>query len=243
MPSYNCEKCGKTFPQKSNYTFHINKKNSCTKDYKCNNCNKSYKFLSGISRHKKECKMKEKSIQKKPKEKQIINNEINIINNINNTHNNNTNIYILPYNGKDKIKLSEESYLKILNNGSKYIPKLIEESHFNKEQPEYHNIYIPNIKEKYVLVYTGIEWEIKNSDEILDEIINYKIDELEGKFDDIINELPENIVNKFKKFIYEKEEDTTINMIKKYLKILLYNKRHIPLETRKKLASSDKNDI
>ena len=44
-------------------------------------------------------------------------------------------------------------YIKILKRGSNCIPKLLEAIHFNPEKPENHNIYIPNIKNNYVMIY------------------------------------------------------------------------------------------
>jgi len=257
MPEYRCNKCNKIFTQKSNYLTHINKKKDCLKKkiFSCDICNKHFYHKSSVSRHKKKCKKiylentnnSENTINNTTTNtinnttNNTINNTTNItLNNINLNNNNGSinslnNIFVLPYNGKDKIQLSDESYLKILNSGFKCIPKLIEASHFNKKSSEYHNIYIPNIKEKYVLIYTGIEWEIRNSDEILDEIVNYKIEELEEKFDEIMEQLPIKVRTKFTKFLNKKEEDDMINTIKENLRILLYNKRHIPVNTRKKI--------
>jgi len=263
MPIYTCKKCNKEFDRKCNYNYHINRKFSCIKNDKliqCDKCLKIFKHKSTLYNHKKTCKniIKDTCTKNKSeinKNKKIIDNEINynkneqihITNNynnkfiINNTINNIiiNNVYISPYNIKDKIQLKNETYLKILDSGFKSIPKLIEESHFNKEYPQHHNIYIPNIKVKYILVYTGKEWEIRNSDEVLNELINYKIYELEEKFDEIMNSLDKSVIKKFQNFLDKKEEDYTKNLIKKDLKILLYNKRFIPIETSKQLNDKE----
>ena len=242
---YKCEKCNKEFTQKNHYISHINRKTQCNKEktFSCNICNKSFNHKSSYSRHQKTCRYPSPLSDTN----KINTNNCNNINNINtNSYNNNVinnNIYILPYNEKDKISLSDSMYKSILNSGYKCIPKLIEECHFSKNQPEYHNIYIPNIKDKYVLIYTGNEWEIRNSDKVFNDIINYKIDELEDKFDEIILDLSPRVINKFKKFIHKKEEDNTINLIKEDLKILLYNKRYIPQNTRNMLKDKNSSKI
>jgi len=244
---YKCEKCNKEFNQKNHYISHINRKIPCNleKLYKCNVCGKEFSHKSSCSRHQKKCNNYPKLDIKNIKST-VNNNSINNVNYINaNNYNNiiNNNIFILPYNEKDKISLSDSMYKSILNSGYKCIPKLIEQCHFNKNHPAYHNIYIPNIKEKYVLIYTGNEWEIRNSDKILDDIINYKIDELEDKFDEIILDLPDKVISKFRKFLEKKESDNTINLIKEDLKILLYNKRHIPQNTRNILKDCSNNEV
>ena len=66
---------------------------------------------------------------------------------------------------------------------------------------------------------------------------------MEEKFDEIMEQLPIKVRTKFTKFLNKKEEDDMINTIKENLRILLYNKRHIPVNTRKKLKKLIKKII
>ena len=56
-----------------------------------------------------------------------------------------------------------------MNKGFKSIPKLIQAIHFNPEKPENHNVYIPNIKNSYAMVWNGDKWDLSNQEDILDE--------------------------------------------------------------------------
>ena len=88
------------------------------------------------------------------------NNPNNIINNtntknsnnniLNNTQINNNNINIVAF-GKEKLDelVSDALCKKILFKGFEAVPQLIEYIHFNEKRPEYHNCYIPNLKDKY----------------------------------------------------------------------------------------------
>ena len=48
------------------------------------------------------------------------------------------------------------------------IPSLIKKIHFNPRKPENHNIYISNIKNKYIMVYDGDKWNLSNQNETID---------------------------------------------------------------------------
>jgi hypothetical protein len=39
---------------------------------------------------------------------------------------------------------------------------LIEKVHFDVNKPQNHNIYISNLKNKYIMIYDGNKWECKD---------------------------------------------------------------------------------
>ena len=231
MIEYKCEKCKKIFNHKHNYIRHLNKKNECTNLDKCvcPKCGKEYKHSSSLIRHKKKCKGKKKICHSI---KTVVNNNQTIVNNITNI--NITNNFKLVKFGEENINiLTDEIYEKIINKGFKSLTEYIENIHFNKEYPEYHNIYVANLRDEFVLIYTGEAWEIRNEEDIIDKYINYKIDHIENKFDELIEKLPQKAIKKFQKFLEEKDDDKTINQMKRDLKLLLYNKRYLPINLQK----------
>ena len=151
----------------------------------------------------------------KLKQNKVINNKI-----INN------NITLIAYNKPDLSHLTNNDYIKIMNRGFNSVPYLIRAIHFNPIKPENKNIYIPNIKNKYVMLWNGKDWKLNNSDDILDDLYennsNILIDKME-EFIDIGDQLEPRIINKFKRFVDKKEEDSIKNKIKEEIKLLLYN--------------------
>lgn len=155
-------------------------------------------------------------------------------------NNNNLNVKLLAFGKEDMTHLADEIYKKILNKGFKSVPELVEFVHFNKDKPENHNIYISNMQNNYILVYDGTEWNLKERNDILQQLTDDKIDLLSEKFEALIDRLDDSTINKFNRFIDKKEDDKIIADIKNDLKLILYNKRKIAEKTREILQV--KND-
>jgi hypothetical protein len=102
------------------------------------------------------------------------------------------------------------------------VKKLIEKVHFNPEKPENMNIYISNLKDKYMMVYEAGAWNIKNKD-VIESIYNDKELMLEEWLDEEQHKHPE-LKEKFVKYLNNKENDETLNMIKDEIKLMMYNK-------------------
>ena len=83
-------------------------------------------------------------------------------NNINNTqniqNNNNINIKLVAYGKEDITNLSKDEWRKIIFKNYKSIEELTNVLHFDKNKPENHNIYIPNIKSKFIMIFDGEDW-------------------------------------------------------------------------------------
>ena len=154
----------------------------------------------------------------------------------NNTMNTVNNIKIIAYGKEDLSHILETDYKMILNKGFKSVPALVESIHFNKNKPENHNIYISNMRDNYVLVYNGEEWQLMERENVLQEIVDSKTDILNDKFEELVDNLDEVTIKKFRRFLDQKDEDAVINNIKKDLRLLLYNKRKT-VEGNKNLES------
>ena len=153
------------------------------------------------------------------KQNKIINNKI--INNIT----------LIAYNKRpDLSHLTNNDYIKIMNKGFKSIPKLIQAIHFNPEKPENHNVYIPNIKNSYAMVWNGDKWDLSNQEDILDDMYddnsNILIDKMEELEELSKKKLSNNILKKFRRFINEKDNNSVKNKIKEEIKLLLYNSKN-----------------
>jgi hypothetical protein len=163
--------------------------------------------------------------------------------NPNNSHNNNSNnnntvnniqqtINLVAY-GKEKYDhISDAEFTKIIKKGFMSVPSFIETLHFNKEKPEYHNIYISNMRDNYVLRFDGIKWGLADKSEVLQDILDSRSSVLSEKFDELYEHLDEPTKTRFERFLNEVDTDRTKHQIKTELKMILYNNKKIPEQTR-----------
>ena len=145
------------------------------------------------------------------------------------TQNIQNNIKILAYKNTDLSHLTDQDYLQCLNRSNMVIPNLIKKIHFNPKKPENHNIYISNIKNKYVMIYDGGKWNLHNQDETIDDLIDTNEVVIEQKLEEWLEngkEYPE-IMKKFNRYLEKKEKDAVINKVKEEIKLILFNNRKI----------------
>ena len=109
------------------------------------------------------------------------------------------------------------------------IPHLIKRIHFNPKKPENHNVYISNIKNKYIMIYDGNKWNLQNQDETIDDIMDTNEFVFEQKLEEWIEngkDYPD-IMRKFNRYLEKKEKDNIINKVKDEIKLILFNNRTI----------------
>ena len=168
---------------------------------------------------KKEIMKRDKQIDELIKKAGISNSTINVMNNIK----------LLSYSETDRSHLTDKDILKCLKHSNFCIPHLIEKIHFDKKKPENHNVYISNLKNKYVMIYDGSKW-ICNDRE---DQINSLIDDNEGIIEYKIEEWVENgnkypkMMKKFNRYVEIRDNNVVINKIKDDIKLLLYNNRNM----------------
>ena len=249
-----CFYCNNKFVNKSSLTRHTKlycktkKQHEKEKEDKYNELiekierieNNERKFENEINELKNQLneeKMKNKKLN------QIINKQTNIENTTNNitnnieNQNNNITLNLIAYGREDMNKIDVEYILQALKRGTSAIPIMTENIHFNLKYPEFHNVYISNMNQKYAMVYNGRDWILRDKNDIIDNLYENKYDFLEEKFEDIYNKLSKSQQESFKRFIKiqenaetDKESLKIIKKIKQELKFLLYNKKNMPLE-------------
>ena len=156
--------------------------------------------------------------------------ENKIENNIDSHDNNNTHIQnIFAFNNEDLSHLLNNDYINCFKKSNMCIPDLIYKTHFNPLKPENHNIYISNLQNKYIMIYNGDKWEIKNQDAIIDNLIDKNEQILTHKIEEwIINGIKyPTIRKKVKRYIDQKENDVIKNTIKEDIKLLLFNNKDL----------------
>ena len=139
------------------------------------------------------------------------------------------NIQVLAYNKTDISHLKDKDYKKVLRRGNFCVPNLVDAIHFNPNKPENHNIYIPNMKTGYIMCWNGESWDIRNREDVIDDIYDEKSNLLIDKVDeweDIGYKLDPIIMTKFKRFLSKMDDDVVKNKVKEEIRFLLYNKRN-----------------
>ena len=195
MKLYECNKCNKSFKQKSAYDCHMSRINPCIKDTEikniCPNCNKIYSTKYNLKIHMNNCtkilvvdekkeqieelrKMlleQQKKIEELSHEKETTKNIT--VNNTNTNSNNTTNNVINIYNvgNEDLSRLSKEEIIKICTSGTYYPLVAAEIIHCNEKYPEFQNFLITNLRSNDGLVRINDKWESKSQDEILSALL------------------------------------------------------------------------
>lgn len=250
--SYSCDKCLFYSNNKNKYDRHLqtqkHKNNDINNEEEtyCKYCHKKFKHKNSMYHHiKYSCKyntdedLKELvrllNLQIKQKDKQLENQQkqidrlmdkLQVTNITNNTTTNiQANIKLLCYKNTDISHLTENDYIQSLKQVNHCVKHLIERIHFNPEKPENMNIYISNLKDRYIMVYEEGNWNIKNKASEIDSLYNSK----ELMLEDWINEqykYPE-LKEKFDKYVNNKDHDEVMNSIKEDIKLMMYNKKTI----------------
>ena len=203
-------------------------------NYSCKFCFKIYKHQQSKSRHEKICKnnnilVDENNLLKNklskmedqmkdilnkyakihPKTLQKINN--NLINNSNNnTNNNNTinNTFIKFGNEKLANLLTQKDMLNIINKVCLCIEESIKTVHFNKELPEYSNIFITNMRDTNAYIFDGNKFILTSKDEVINELFSNHLENIEGFLEDA--KIPENKYTKISKFLDALNDDDSV---------------------------------
>jgi hypothetical protein len=258
MVEYSCDKCHKQFHQKSNYLAHINRKNPCDQvDPICEYCDKKFCRKSYLKEHIEKCKLK----KDKHNTDNILSGNSDFVNYNNiskstiNTTKNTINIIINPFLSDDMSKLTDKQKTNILKKCYESIPELIRQVNFNPDMPENHNVYISNIKSSYGHINDGKKWIITKVDNLINDLISKKKDDIEDLLEEFADQLPEKVIDKIRDVIASIEYDPMADDVKdkdkmKFkkrvldeVKMLLYNNKEIPQATReksKKIESSNK---
>jgi len=243
MVKHTCEKCEKIFKTKSSYTRHVNRKNSCIKqidklyfgDGFCTNCDKIFNSYDSLYKHikRKSCMKFSTDIVNKTINNQYIDKQLNV-----GKMNVDGDVKVVKFGNEDISYISDDIYQSILGKGYKSVEEFVDHTHFNPDHPENHNIYIADIKNNYVLLYDGLQWNIKDRDEAIEDLIYAKSDYLSVKFEELMHKLTPMDIKKFTNFMKNRDNDIKMKMVKTDLKLMLYNNRHIPVALKKQLETN-----
>jgi len=219
-PEFACKYCDKRFTFRQSMNRHI--KYTCTK-----NKDEDLKELVRLMNIQME-QQKNDFLSQLQSQRQEFNKKIEKLMGkleVGNTFNTSivNNIQLLGYRQTDVSHLTDEDYRKCIKRVNHCVKNMIEKVHFNPSKPENMNIYISNIKEKYIMVYDGANWNLANKKDELDRLYEEKEMMLEEWLD---SNPDEELKKKFMKYLENKDNDECLNRIKEEIKLMLYNKQN-----------------
>ena len=216
--------------------------------FPCKYCNKLFKYRQGMYRHikyvckenkdedfkelarlmnEKDKQMKEKDFRMDKMQKQIdkLANKLQI-QNINHgmIQNNNVVIQLLNHKDTDYSHLTPKDYVTCIKDCNHCVKTLIQKVHFNEKKPENMNIYISNIKGKYVMIYKDNTWQIQDKKRQIDDLYDNNEVVLESWYDEYKEKYP-HIIKSFQRYLTNRDEDVVLNNIKEEILLMLYNQR------------------
>jgi hypothetical protein len=182
---------------------------------------KGRKSQKQVEEEREEMKKIQKQLETHSKQIEKLMGKLEIHGSFNNNNNTINNYTLLAYRDTDVTHLTTEDYRSCYKKVNHCVKHLIEKVHFNPSKPENMNIYISNMKDKYLMVYDGVNWNLANKVAELDRLYEEKemmLEEwLESNPDPILKE-------KFMRYLDNKEKDECLNHIKEEIKLMLYNK-------------------
>jgi len=250
--TYECKCCKYKTIYKTNFDKHLltqkHKTNSAIVDDKpftCKYCSQKYKYKQSLSKHVKysctknkdedlkelvrllnnKLENQDKEIKDQSKQIEKLKGKLEINNSFNTTVNI-QNITRLSYTETDTSHLTDTDYKKCIETKNWCVVKMIEKVHFNPKKPENRNLFIPSMKDKYVMVYEDGNWKLNHTKDVIEKLY----DENEDLISDWVEIHPDDIESKksFDRYLFLKdtdEDEKNKKSLHNHTKILLYNNR------------------
>ena len=218
-----CKYCEKRFTTKQGMYRHI--KYYCKKNDD-EDLKELVRLLNEQNKQLKEHMNSE--MDKRDKQIDVLNRKISKLSTklqINNTNNGiiNNNIILNNYKDTDISHLTDNDFKCLLKEINHCVPKMIEKVHFNPSVPENMNVYISNMKDKFIMVYKDGSWKLCDRTIEVDKMFDTKFSQLEEWLDS--NNQYTELKRYFEKLEKNMEDKETEKYIKNEMKLIMYNNR------------------
>lgn len=236
-PKIKCVYCNKQFVYKNSLIKHLNNRCKIKRNLDFQKEEIFNDLLNKINNLEHSNNELRKEIEKLAGNKQrniIKKSHINSHNKTKNTINGNiNNTFVLVGCGKEDIgKIDKTEILRALKCGFHAPIKLTDAVHFNPNYPEYHNVYISNMKDKYGMVYDGNNWNIVTKNELVDKLYDTNKSYVEENLEEFYETLVPSQRNALDRWLNMDDDTPKIKDVKERIKLLLYNKRGIAIQTK-----------
>ncbi len=192
-----------------------------------------------------------KEIRKELSElRDYIKNNQNVNNNAVNNHYTfltqiNQNFFIHNFGKECMDSIQTDFYFNLLSSPYDSVPKLVEEIHFNKQNPYNTNIILPNQNLPFIYVYENGKWIIANKESTLNQLVDKNFERVDDFYDHYKNYLEKTIIENYEKYSNEFVESNLKEDIQKDVSNVLERGSQQIIETiiekRKKPLIQDNN--
>jgi hypothetical protein len=207
---YLCKYCDQQFKFKQSMYRHI--KYSCTK-------NKTEDLAELVRLLNKQLENQNKQIETQQKQIDKLVGKLEI----NGSFNTTIHMNLLNYNETDTSHLTDDDYRKCIRNASRCVLRLIEKVHFNPNKPENMNLYISNMKDKYMMMYKDNKWMLTDKAQL-----GSVYDDKEEMIEEWFNENKDSeMIKYFNRYLNLKEDDKEMQLIKEEMKLMMFNNKNL----------------
>ena len=159
----------------------------------------------------------------------------------------NNNIRLLNYKDTDVSHLTSTDFISAINQVNYATLDLIKRIHFNPQKPENMNIYIPNIKDKYVVMFKENAWQIQTRNKEVDDLMDDKYMLLREWYDENIGDVSEDeyrtLKKNFERFDAHIDDTKVRDIVKNEIIMFLYNKRNMIVKNSEEELLLDENKL
>ena len=103
------------------------------------------------------------------------------------------------------------------------------------------------MKNKYAMMYDGTTWTLVMKDDLIDKLYDDKRNYIEENLEEFVGSLTPSQVNALHRWMNADDTHPYISKIKNDIKLLLYNKRHMPLDNmnkkKNKLMTTENDEL
>ena len=225
---FKCIFCSKSYKTKYTFLRHLNSKHRTKINIhknenillKCESCNKIFTRKDNLKRH---IKLYCKNINNSNNIIQTTNNTI--INNINTTNNITNNITINNF-GRENLKgISDNDIFKCINMCYEGIPALFKLIHIDTLENQ--NLYLTNIKNPYIYVYSNNKWELDELNKTLFYIQNEKKGIIEDYIENNKDKFKDYKIKNINKMLNQQKQGELENKYNSKLKLILINNKNL----------------
>ena len=240
---YKCNRCELTFHSNQNLTNHLNRKTPCL----VKNPNPEELELRAIFELFQSEHVQLKTEHEELKEQLQNKNNHTKINNIN-SNNNITNI-INVYGKEDMSHMTDAMYIRCFRQMQKSIETLFKMKHFSNKMESNQNMYITNLRDTYMMLYNGKNWNKVNRIKTLTDIYYTLKDDLLGIVETMREDktIDAELDKHFKWFI---EDELSDEMEERFVKAscetmacTAYNNRHFPIKIKSEMEKENKAEL